>query len=212
MGKGETGVVDALEDIRRAAPFPLKAIDSDNGSEFINYHLYRYCKKHRLQFTRSRAYKKNDNAHIEQKNWTHVRKLLGWERYDTPAQLHAINALYNGPWRAMMNLYQPCVKLKEKARVGPKITRRYDQAQTPLDRLVAFYTKQALPKALRALLDERERTDPFRLSETIDKALGLLTRAPAQNRKRNNAVLAHKFPSPRGGEYSPTRPQPPLHG
>ena len=112
----------------------------------------------------------------------------------------------------MMNLYQPCVKLKEKVRVGPKITRRYDQAQTLLDRLVAFYTKQPLPKALRALLDERERTDPFRLSESIDKALGLLTRAPAQNRKRNNAVLAHKFPSPRGGEYSPTRPQPPLHG
>ena len=212
MGKGETGVVDALDDIRRAAPFPLKAIDSDNGSEFINYHLYRYCKKHRLQFTRSRAYKKNDNAHIEQKNWTHVRKLLGWERYDTPAQLHAIDALYTGPWRAMMNLYQPCVKLKEKVRVGSKITRRYDPAQTPLDRLAAFYTKQPLPKALRALLDERKRTDPFRLSESIDKALGVLTRSPAQNRKRYNTVLAYKFSSPRGGEYNPTRPQPPLHG
>lgn len=212
MGKGETGVVDALDDIRRALPFALKAIDSDNGSEFINYHLYRYCEEHRLDFTRSRPYKKDDNAHIEQKNWTHVRKLLGWDRYDTPAQLDAINALYTGSWPAMMNLYQPCVKLKEKVRTGSRITRRYDPAQTPLDRLVAFYTNQRLPKAVRALLNERKQIDPFRLSETIDKALGALTRPPAQSKNRELAVLVHKFPSPRGGEHIPTRPQLPLHG
>ena len=141
-----------------------------------------------------------------------MRKLLGWERYDTPAQLQAINALYNGPWRAMMNLYQPCVKLKEKVRIGSKITRRYQRAQTPLDRLAAFYTKQPLPKAVRALLEERKHIDPFRLSETIDKALGALTRVPAQNKQRNKTVLVHKSSSPRGGEYNPTRPQPPLQG
>ncbi len=84
MGKGEAGVVAALEDMRKSLPFTLKAIDSDNGSEFINYHLYRYCQKHGIQFTRGRPYKKDDNAHIEQKNWTHVRKLWGWDRYDTP--------------------------------------------------------------------------------------------------------------------------------
>jgi len=209
MGKGERGVVDALDDIRRALPFALKAIDSDNGSEFINYHLYRYCKEHHLKFTRSRPYKKDDNAHIEQKNWTHVRKLVGWERYDTRAQLNAINVLYTGPWRAMMNLYQPCVKLKEKVRTGSRITRRYDCAQTPLDRLVAFYTNQSLPKAVRALLGERKHTDPFKLSESIDQALGVLTRAPAQSKENNHTVLEHKFPSPRGGEYNPTRPQVP---
>jgi len=209
MGKGETGVVDALDDIRRALPFTLKAIDSDNGSEFINYHLYRYCEEHRLDFTRSRPYKKDDNAHIEQKNWTHVRKLVGWERYDTPAQLDAMNILYTGSWRAMMNLYQPCVKLKEKVRTGSRITRRYDCAQTPLDRLVAFYANQRLPKTVRALLEERKHTDPFRLSESIDKALGVLTRPPVQNKKSNHTVLEHKFPSPRGGEYNPTRPQAP---
>ena len=212
MGKGERGVVDALEDIRQALPFELKGIDSDNGSEFINYHLLRYCEKHRIQFTRSRPYKKDDNAHIEQKNWTHVRKLLGWDRYDTPAQLNAIQALYSGCWRAMMNLYQPCVKLKEKVRVGSRITRRYDPAQTPLDRLVAFYTNQALPKAVRALLEERKHTDPFMLSKGVDKALGALTRSPPQGKTRKLAVLAQKFPSPRGGEYNPTRPQPPLYG
>jgi transposase InsO family protein len=127
MGKGEAGVVDRLEDIRLLLPFEPKGIDSDNGSEFINYHLLRYCEKHHIQFTRSRPYKKNDNAYIEQKNWTHVRKLIGWERYDMPAQLKKIQALYTGPWRTMMNLYQPCVKLKEKVRVGSRVTRRYDE-------------------------------------------------------------------------------------
>ena len=210
MGKGETGVVDALDDIRRALPFPLKAIDSDNGSEFINYHLYRYCKKHGLQFTRSRPYKKDDNAHIEQKNWTHVRKLVGWERYDTPAQLQAMYVLYKGPWRAMMNLYQPCVKLKEKVRVGSRITRRYDRAQTPLDRLVAFYANKRLPKAVRALCDQRDHTDPFMLSKDIDKALSALTRIAPQNEKQKTTVLEQDFPSPRGGEYNQTRPQAPL--
>ncbi len=212
MGKGETGVVDALDDIRRALPFALQAIDSDNGSEFINYHLYRYCKEHRLQFTRSRPYKKNDNAHIEQKNWTHVRKLVGWERYDTPAQLHAINALYTGPWRAMMNLYQPSVKLKEKVRVGSRITRRYDQAQTPLDRLVAFYTNQALPKAVRTLLDKRKHTDPFTLSENIDKALGALTRKTGQDRKTKRNCTSTENPLPMGRGTQPKQAQTPLHG
>ena len=141
-----------------------------------------------------------------------MRKLLGWERYDTPAQLHAIDALYTGPWRAMMNLYQPCVKLEEKVRVGSRITRRYDPAQTPLDRLVAFYTNQALPKAVRALLEQRKQIDPFSLSDTIDKALGGLRRSPAKPENRKPIGLLPKFPSPRGGEYNPTRPQPPLHG
>ncbi len=210
MGKGETGVVNALEDIRQALPFTLKGIDSDNGSEFINYHLYRYCKKHHIQFTRSRPYKKDDNAHIEQKNWTHVRKLVGWDRYDTPAQLKAINMLYRGAWRAMMNLYQPCVKLKEKVRVGSRITRRYDQAQTPLDRLITFYAAKRLPKAVRTPCDQRDHTDPFMLSKEIDTALSALTRIATQNGKQKQAVLAQKFPSPRGGEYNQTSAPAPL--
>ena len=207
MGKGETGVVNALEDIRRTLPFALKGIDSDNGSEFINYHLLRYCKKHRIQFTRSRPYKKDDNAHIEQKNWTHVRKLFGWGRYDTPVQLRAMNALYTGSWGTMMNLYQPCVKLKEKVRIGTRLTRRYDQAQTPLDRLIASYGEKRLPKAVRALREQRDRTDPFMLSTDIDKALHALTRIDAQKKNEFAAVLEHKFPSSGGGEYNQTKPQ-----
>jgi len=205
MGKGETGVVDALENIRQALPFELKGIDSDNGSEFINYHLLRYCEKHRIQFTRSRPYKKDDNAHIEQKNWTHVRKLVGWDRYDTPAQLAAIQALYQGSWRTMMNLYQPCVKLKEKVRIGARVTRRYDQPQTPLDRLIALCAGNRLPKAVRALRHQRDRTDPFMLSKDIDKAMSALTRIAAQDERENTYCASTEIPLPAGRGIQPNQ-------
>ena len=94
LGRGEARVQTALEEIRQALPFRLQGIDSDNGSEFINDHLYRYCQTQGIQFTRGRPYKKDDNAHIEQKNWTHVRKLVGYLRYDTPLAVGALNALY----------------------------------------------------------------------------------------------------------------------
>lgn len=180
MGKGERGVVDSLEDIRRCLPFRLKAIDSDNGSEFINHHLYRYCQKHRIQFTRGRPYKKDDNAHIEQKNWTHVRRILGWDRYDTHEQLEAINALYRGELRIMMNLFQPCVKLIRKERVGSKLRRIYDQAITPLDRLTQ--TSKTMPRITR-LHKQRERTDPFTLSKSIETQLKQLEVNRRQSRK-----------------------------
>jgi len=200
MGKGETGVVAALDALRRMLPFPLKAIDSDNGSEFINHHLYRYCKKHGIQFTRGRPYKKDDNAHIEQKNWTHVRKLLGWDRYDTPEALAAMNALYRSAWRTMMNLFQPCVKLKEKVRVGSRITRRYDNAQTPLDRLVTYYgAADRLPEAVTALLEQRTRTDPFALSADIDRQVAKLTRPTVAKNAQSSTHIEQCSPSPRGG-------------
>ena len=208
IGKGETGVVDALENVRQALPFKLKGIDSDNGSEFINYHLLKYCGERRIQFTRSRPYKKDDNAHIEQKNWTHVRKLVGWERYDTPAQLEAMHDLYTGSWRAMMNLYQPCVKLKEKVRIGPRLTRRYDQPQTPLDRLIACYAGKRLPKAVQAMRGQRERTDPFALSEEVAKAVAALPK----KEKLINTVLEQQITSPRGGDYNKAKPQISLPG
>lgn len=202
MGKGERGVVAGLDAIRRVMPFPLKAIDSDNGSEFINKHLYRYCKENGIQFTRGRPYRKNDNAHIEQKNWTHVRKLLGWDRYDTHEQVAAINQLYRGSWRIMMNLFQPCVKLKEKVRVGSRVTRRYDQARTPLDRLAAYYGPHALPQTLRELIEQRQGIDPFVLSEEIERqAIGLARSTRMQC--ATNTTTSTVDPSPRGGVDGP---------
>src|SRR5437867_12653826 len=89
LGKGQAGIVAAMEQMRQSLPFPLRGIDSDNGSEFINYHLKSYCSRRRIQFTRGRPYKKDDNAHIEQKNWTHVRKRFGYLRLDSPAVLRS---------------------------------------------------------------------------------------------------------------------------
>ena len=94
MGKSEIAVQEALDEIQAGLPFRLLGVDSDNGSEFIDWHLKRWCDAKQIQLTRGRPYKKDDNAHIEQKNWTHVRKLLGWDRYDSRAAVEAINAVY----------------------------------------------------------------------------------------------------------------------
>jgi len=169
LGKGQRGVRQALEEIAAALPFPLQGLDSDNGSEFINDHLYRYCQTRHIQFTRGRPYKKDDNAHVEQKNWTHVRKLFGWDRYDSPEALEAINDLYRNEVRLMMNLFQPSVKLLRKLRVGSQLKRVYEQPQTPLDRLHA--SGQGDPLKVAALIELRNRLDPFALSATIDRKL-----------------------------------------
>jgi hypothetical protein len=168
LGKSQVRVQEALEKIRGDLPFLLKGIDSDNGSEFINHHLYRYCRAEEIQFTRGRPYKKDDNAHVEQKNWTHVRKLLGYERYDTAAAVGTINDLY-ADVRLLQNLFLPSVKLVEKTRVGSKLRRKYDVPQTPLDRLV---TQGKGDKAkVQALINERARLDPFALAARIDRKL-----------------------------------------
>ena len=128
MGKSRHGVVQAMTTIESQLPFPLRGVDSDNGSEFIHDHLLAWCQQRpvgrQVQFTRSRPYKKDDNAHVEQKNWTHVRKLVGWERYDTEAARTALNALY-ADLRLFQNLFQPAMKLVRKVRVGSRLIRRY---------------------------------------------------------------------------------------
>ena len=168
-GKGQAGIVDALEQIRAGLPFELLGIDTDNGSEFLNFHMLRYCRKKKIQFTRGRPYKKDDNAHIEQKNWTHVRRLHGWDRYESEAALAAMNDLYRKEWRLMTNLFQPSVKLLRKERVGSKTRRIYDGAKAPLDRLAA--SGKGNPQAIAALLRLRSRLDPFELADAIERKL-----------------------------------------
>lgn len=187
MGKGQTGVTDALADIQNKLPFRLKGIDSDNGSEFINYHLVDYCKQGDIEFTRGRPYKKNDNAHIEQKNWTHVRKVFGWDRYDTFEVQEAMNNLYTNELSLMMNLFQASVKLIEKVRTGSKVTRRYDEAKTPLDRLIEYYGEAALPLPVQRLIALRENADPFELSRQIEKKLKHIEKL---RRKKTTATIS----------------------
>ena len=175
MGKSEIVVQRATDDMRKQLPFDLLGIDSDNGSEFINYHLYRYCqgdpekKRPPIQFTRSRPYKKDDNAHVEQKNWTHVRKLLGYGRYDRQHVLDAINDLYIHELRWFQNIFQPSMRLVEKVRVGSRIKRKYDTAKTPLRRVIE--SGQGDPVKLRELQELRRQINPFKLSLIVDQKL-----------------------------------------
>jgi hypothetical protein len=169
MGKSQIGVLDAMKDIQQALPFKLLGIDSDNGSEFINYHLKTFCDQNQIQFTRGRPYKKDDNAHIEQKNWTHVRKIFGYERYDSQPALEAMNDLYQNELRILQNLFLPSMKLLEKTRIGSKLKRRYDQPHTPLDRLL--HCPKADPLKIQKLKSLRDTTDPFALAKNIEQKL-----------------------------------------
>jgi len=138
------------------------------GSEFINAHLVGDCRAHQIQFTRGRPYRNNDNAHIEQKNWTHVRKLLGYVRYDSAAALTAMNAVY-ADLRLLQNLCLPSVKLQRKERVGARLRRYYDAPQTPLDRVRVC--PQADAAKVAALVRQRDGLDPFALAARIDDQL-----------------------------------------
>ena len=169
LGKGQTGIVAAVEQMRQSLPFPLRGIDSDNGSEFINYHLKSYCNRRRIQFTRGRPYKKDDNAHIEQKNWTHVRKIFGYLRFDSISVLEKMNDLYSGDLRVYQNLFQPSTKLLRKTRVGSRLRREYEPPKTPLERVRDC--SQADPAKLAQLNQTFQKQDPFELSRSIDRKL-----------------------------------------
>jgi len=134
--KAQRWCFEALLDIEASLPFPLLGLDSDNGSEFINDQLYRYCTERGITFTRSRPYRKNDNCFVEQKNWPVVRQNVGYARYDTPAELEVLNELYVS-LRLYVNFFQPQMKLVSKTRRGAKVTKRFDQARTPYQRAVA---------------------------------------------------------------------------
>jgi transposase InsO family protein len=158
-----------MQDIEQALPFKLLGIDSDNGSEFINYHLKTFCDQNHIQLTRGRPYKKDDNAHIEQKNYTHVRKIFGYLRYDSLSAQKAINDLYQNELRILQNLFLPSMKLSKKTRVGSKLKRRYDKPQSPLERLLNC--PQADPVKTQQLKRLRERTDPFELAKRLEQKL-----------------------------------------
>lgn len=134
-GKGKWRVGGAVHAIRRRLPFSLLGLDSDNGSEFINETLYNYCQRMRITFTRSRAYKKNDSCHVEQKNWSVVRRLIGYDRYSSRAALETLNRIYD-LLRLYINFFQPVMKLVTKTRHGAKVHKVYDKAQTPYQRLL----------------------------------------------------------------------------
>jgi hypothetical protein len=171
--KGATDILKQVQDIEAHLPFPAWGVDTDNGSEFLNHHLHRYCRHHQppLEFTHSRAAYKNDQAHVEQKNFTHVRQLLGYHRLDQPHLVPALNALYQS-WNLFRNFFCPTLQLRSKKRVGTKVVRRYGKPKTPYHRLMnsAHVTAQA-----KAQLQSRLATlDPFILKEEIERQLQLI--------------------------------------
>ena len=137
--KAQRWVFAALMDIRDHVPFPLLGIDSDNGSEFINHHLFAWCTEHQVTFTRSRSGNKNDGAHVEQKNWTQVRQIAGYHRYDTAAELELLNRIWTRQ-SDLTNFFYPPQKLIAKERVGAKVIKKYDTATTPHRRAIVAVT------------------------------------------------------------------------
>ena len=169
--KGETAVLEQLKDIEKALPFPLLGFDCDNGSEFLNYHLLRHFtqRKQPVQFTRSRPYHKDDNAHIEQKNWTHVRQWLGYQRLDIPIIAPLLNDLYRRECRTFQNFFCPSVKLLDKKRVGAKTIKQYDSPKTPYQRVIESpYVSQ---KAKDGMTKHLEKQNPFLLRKAIEAKL-----------------------------------------
>ena len=166
-GKGKKGVFDALKNIRKALPFKVLGFDCDNGGELLNYMLLEYFtnQKNPVQYTRSREYRKNDNAHIEEKNWTHVRQFIGYQRFDKYQTVEMLNDLYLTEWRLYLNFFIPAFKLIEKKRDGAKIIKKFSSPMTPYQRLIAseqisLNKKKELTKIFNSL-------DPFILERKM---------------------------------------------
>ncbi len=175
-GKGEVGVLEQIKDVEVSLPFALLGFDCDNGGEFLNHHLLRHFtdnpeRKTQIQFTRSRAYKKNDNAHIEQKNYTHVRQLLGYKRFDNPKIVDLLNDLYKNELRLYQNFFLPSVKLIEKERIRSKLIRKHDKPQTPYERVLKANSVDVSNETKRKLTQQFEQLNPFVLKKIIDRKI-----------------------------------------
>jgi len=170
-GKGEQGVLEQIDNVENDLPFPILGFDADNGNEFLNWHLFRHFTKRKqpVQFTRSRAYHKDDNSHIEQKNWTHVRQWLGYHRFDNPKAVPLMNDLYASEWRLYHNFFSPSIKLLEKKRIASKTIKKYDRPKTPYERVLESKYVSAYRK--RILKEQFEELNPFKLRKAMEKKL-----------------------------------------
>jgi hypothetical protein len=170
LGKGKQGIVKAVDDAKNITSFELKGLDSDSGAEFVNWHMVDYCKQNDLFFTRSRPNRKNDNAYVEQKNYTHIRKWLGYKRYDTIKQRYLMNDLYRNELRLFNNFFRPVMKIKSKEKVNNSVSHKiYDTAKTPYQRLIecgqiSDKQKQELTRLYLSL-------NPILLKQKIDKKI-----------------------------------------
>jgi hypothetical protein len=200
--KGAEGVVKATHSVESLLPFEVLGFDCDNGSEFLNHHLVRYFQERskKVGFTRSRPYHKNDNAYVEQKNWTHVRQLFGYDRFGEMSLLPLVNEIYTDVCEPLSNFFKPCMKLLSKERHGAKIKRRYDKPQTPCDRLLqSEHISEEMKGILRA---QRARLNPLDLSRKLEEKLRALHYSLRSSRPTDSLSFASN-----AGILPPTLPQ-----
>jgi hypothetical protein len=173
-GRGQAGTLAALQDMEACLPFSLLGLDSDNGGEFLNHHVLKWLQKRPqpVFMTRSRPYKKDDNAHVEQKNWTHVRQCFGYERHDSPELVEPMNALVKGAYGQLQNYFHASLKLDRKERKDGKLRRIYGPAQTPLARVLASAEVSAATK--KRLLENKAGLNPFALKQVVAKSLKVI--------------------------------------
>ena len=171
--KAQIWTIEALKEITKSFPFLIRGIDSDNGSEFINAHLINYCEKAHITFTRSRPYRKNDNCFIEQKNYSVVRRALGYLRYDTDEELEVINELYE-VLRLYTNFFLPSQKLVLKTREGSRVTKKYDKPKTPYLRVME--SDKVEEKTKQQLKEQYAHLNPAELKRRIDRLQSKLYR------------------------------------
>jgi len=162
----QEAVSEAIQRMRQRLPFALLGIDSDNGGEFINDLLYRYCLNEKITFTRSRPYQKNDQAHVEQKNWSVVRHTVGYDRWETEQELELLESIYDD-LRLYINFFQPSLKLIAKERIGNKTIKRYDPAKTPYQRVLE--RKDISLEAKARLINLYLQLNPVELRRWIDQ-------------------------------------------
>jgi hypothetical protein len=170
-GRGQVGTLAALQDVEASLPFSLLGLDSDNGGEFINHHVLKWLQKRPqpVFMTRSRPYKKDDNAHVEQKNWTHVRQSFGYERHDNPDVVEPINELVKGAYGQLLNYFHASLKLDHKERKDGKVRRIYGAAQTPLSRVLA--SAQVTEPTKQRLRAHKAGLNPFALKQIVARSL-----------------------------------------
>jgi len=171
--KGAQGVLQQVKDLEAGLPFELLGFDVDNGSEFLTFHLWHYLldRPRPVPLTRSRPYRKNDQAHVEQKNWTHVRQLLGYQRWEQPELVPLINELYR-TWGLLHNFFHPNLKLLSKTRKGSKTIRKYSPPQTPCQRLML--SEHLNPEQKQKLQSQFQQLNPLRLKEQLEQKLKLV--------------------------------------
>jgi|SRR5581483_11016936 hypothetical protein len=168
--KSARGILEQLKDIEGKLSFRMKSFHADNGSEFLNWPLWDHLRgpKRKVKFTRSRAYRKNDNAHVEQKNWTEVRQLFGYERFEHETLVPLMNRVYE-TWNLLRNHFHPTFKLKSKEKHGSRYRRHYETPQTPYQRLIL--RRELTPQARHALKVQHQQLNPVLLKKKLEQEL-----------------------------------------